>query len=99
MAHIEPPKTADLQGMADLQRTKLDQSWKAISQHLQHHREHLKLSGWETYALKRVEELMTQNAHDELSTMLRDFFTIAGSNLGLEKNNYEQKRQKENGRN
>lgn len=98
MAYIEPPTTGDLKGMANLQRTKLDQSWKAISQHLQHHRQHLKLSGWETYAINRVGELMAQNAHDELGTLLRDFFTTAGSNIGLEQNDYEKKRQKDNAR-
>ena len=99
MAYIEPPTTGDLKGMANLQRTKLDQSWKAISQHLQHHREHLKLSGWELYAIKRVGELAGQQAHDELAKMLRDFFAIAGSNIGLEKNDYKRNGRRKNGRN
>ena len=100
MAYLKSPTTADLKGMADLKRAELDASWQAISQHMKRKREHLKqLSGWELYAIKRVGELAGQQAHDELGTLLRDFFTIVGSNLGLEKNNYEQKRQKENGRN
>ena len=99
MAYLTPPTTDDLKGMETLKRTKLAASWETISQHLKRNREHLKLSGWETYAINRVGELAAQQAHDELGTLLRDFFAIAGSNLGLEKNNYEQKRQKENGRN
>lgn len=99
MAYLTPPTTADLQGMETLKQAELAASWQTISQHLKQHREHLKLSGWETYAINRVGKLATQQAHDELATMLRDFFAIAGSNIGLEQNNYEQKRQKGNGRN
>lgn len=95
MAYLKPPTTAELKGMADLQRAELEASWKTISQHLQHHREHLKLSGWETYALKRVGELAGQQAHDELAMMLRGFFAIAGENIGLAQHDYEQKRQKD----
>lgn len=99
MAYLTPPTTANLEGMETLKRAELAASWQTISQHLKQHREHLKLSGWETYAINRVGELAAQQAHDELATMLRDFFAIAGSNIGLEQNNYEQKRQKDNGRN
>ena len=95
MAYLKPPTTAELQSMDTLKRAELVTSWQAISQHLKQHREHLKLSGWETYAINRVWEIAAQQAHDELMTMLHDFFASAGSNIGLEKHEYEQKRQKD----
>ena len=72
----------------------LAKSWQAILQHLKQHREHLKLSDWETYAINRVWEIAAQQAQNELMTMLHDFFTIAGSNFGLEQEDYKRKRQK-----
>lgn len=99
MAYLTSPTTADLQGMETLKRAELAASWQTISQHLKQHREHLKLSGWELYALKRVGELAGQQAHEELSTMIRDFFTIAGSNIGLEQNDYKRNGRRKNGRN
>jgi hypothetical protein len=81
--------------MEALKRAELAASWRTISQHLQHHRD-LQLSGWETYALKRVAEIAAKQAHEELATMLRDFFTSAGENIGLEQHDYnKRKRQKE----
>lgn len=95
MAYLKSPTTADLRGMDDLKRAELAASWRTISQHLKRHRD-LKLTGWETYALKRVGEMTAQQAHDELATMLRDFFIIAGENIGLEQHDYnKRKRQKE----
>ena len=94
MAYFKPPTTAELEDMAQLKRAELAASWQNISQHLKQHREHLKLSGWETYAINRVWEIAAQQAQNELMTMLHDFFASAGSNIGLEKHEYEQKRQK-----
>ena len=95
MAYLTPPTTADLQGMETLKRAELAASWQTISQHLKQHREHLKLSGWETYAINRAGKIAGETIHDELEDLLRDFFTIAGSNFGLEQEDYKRKRQKE----
>lgn len=95
MAYLKPPTTTELQDMEALKRAELATSWRTISQHLQLHRD-LKLTGWETYAINRVAELAAQQAHNELAWMLRDFFTIAGENIGLEQHDYnKRKRQKE----
>jgi hypothetical protein len=94
MAYLKPPTTAELKGMEALKRAELAASWRTISQHLKWHRD-LKLTGWETYALKRVGGMAAQQAHDELATMLRGFFAIAGENIGLAQHDYEQKRQKD----
>ena len=95
MAYLKPPTTVELNGMEALKRADLAASWRAIAQHLAHHRDHLKLSGWETYAINKAGELAGQQAHDELATMLRGFFAIAGENIGLAQHDYEQKRQKD----
>lgn len=95
MAYLKPPNTAELKGMEALKRAELAASWRAIAQHLAQHRDHLKLSGWETYAINKAGELAGQQAHDELATMLRGFFAIAGENIGLAQHDYEQKRQKD----
>ena len=94
MAYFKPPTTAELDNMATLKRAELAKSWQAISQHLKQHREHLKLSGWETYAISKAWEIAAQQAHDQLMAMLHGFFSSSGSNIGLEKHEYEQKRQK-----
>ena len=95
MAYIKPPTTSERKGMAELRRTELAKGWRAIAQHLAQHREHLKLGGWETYAINKAEEIAAQQAHDELATMLRGFFVIAGENIGLAQHDYAQKRQKD----
>jgi hypothetical protein len=95
MAYLKPPTTAELKGMAQLQRAELAKGWRAIAQHLAQHREHLKLCGWETYAINKAGKIAAQQAHDELATMLRGFFAIAGENIGLAQHDYEQKRQKD----
>lgn len=95
MPYITHPTTADLKGMKHLKNTDITKSWQAISQHLKLHREHLKLTGWERYALHRADEIGGQTIHDELEGLLRDFFTVAGSNFGLEQEDYKRKRQKD----
>jgi hypothetical protein len=95
MAYLKPPTTAELKGMEALKRAELAASWRTISQHLKQHREHVNLTGWERYALHRADEIGGQTIHDELEDLLRDFFTIAGSNFGLEQEDYKRKRQKD----
>jgi hypothetical protein len=95
MPYITPPTTPDLKGMKHLKNANITRSWQAISQHLKQHREHLNLTGWEHYAISRAEEIAGQKTHDDLEGLLRDFFTIAGSNFGLEQHDYKRKRQKD----
>jgi hypothetical protein len=95
MAYLKPPTTAELKGMAQLKRAELAASWQNISQHLAQHRSHLKLDGWEKYAISKAGKIAAQQAHDELATILRGFFAIAGENIGLAQHDYEQKRQKD----
>lgn len=95
MPYITPPSTAELKGMKHLKNIDITKSWQKISQHLERHRKHLNLTGWERYALQRADELGGQTIHDELEDLLRDFFIVAGSNFGLEQEDYKRKLQKD----
>lgn len=92
MSYLEPRSAADLKAMDKWQNGKMNRSWRKVSDFLNAHRDKIKLTDWETYALNQGGKLNRQREHNELERLLRDFFADAGSNLGLQKEYYKNRR-------
>lgn len=92
MPYLEPPTTGDLKAMKQDSTDKMKSSWRKVALFLNAHRDSIKLTDWEKYALNKADEMTHQNTHDELEHLLRDFFAAAGSNIGVEQEDYKRRR-------
>ena len=92
MPYLEPPTTGDLKAMKQDSTAKMKASWRRVADFLNAHRGSIKLTDWEMYALNQGDKMNRQSEHDELERLLRDFFAAAGSNIGLEHEDYKRRR-------
>ena len=92
MTYLKPPMNGDFKAMKQDSTDKMKSSWRKVTLFLNAHRDSIKLTDWEKYALKRAGEMTHQNTHDELEDLLRNFFAAAGSNIGVEHEDYKRRR-------